>query len=82
MGRVQDKVAIITGGAKGIGFVASNTFSREGASVVIVDMDAVAAGKGRRGDQEQRWKGHLGCRGPDQGGRAEAYLHRGGGSLW
>nr|WP_325179877.1 SDR family oxidoreductase [uncultured Oscillibacter sp.] len=45
MGRVQDKVAIITGGAKGIGFVASNTFSREGASVVIVDMDAVAAEK-------------------------------------
>ncbi len=45
MGRVQDKVAIITGGAKGIGFVASNTFSREGASVVIVDMDAAAAEK-------------------------------------
>lgn len=45
MGRLQDKVAIITGGAKGIGYVTSNRFSTEGASVVIVDMDKDAADK-------------------------------------
>lgn len=45
MGRLENKVAIVTGGAKGIGYVTSNTFSREGASVVIVDMDKEAAEK-------------------------------------
>ena len=45
MGRLENKVAIVTGGAKGIGYVTCNTFSREGASVVIVDMDKEAAEK-------------------------------------
>lgn len=45
MGRLEEKVAIITGGAKGIGYVTSKTFSREGASIVIVDMDKDAAEK-------------------------------------
>lgn len=45
MGRLQDKVAIVTGGAKGIGYVTSKTFSKEGATVVIVDMDKEAAEK-------------------------------------
>lgn len=45
MGRLENKVAIVTGGAKGIGYVTCNTFSREGAAVVIVDMDKEAAEK-------------------------------------
>lgn len=36
--RLQDKVAVVTGGAKGIGGCISQLFSKEGAKVVAVDM--------------------------------------------
>lgn len=36
--RLQDKVAIITGGARGIGRAAAEIFTREGATVIIWDM--------------------------------------------
>lgn len=39
MNRVQNKVAIVTGGAKGIGKAACNMLAREGASVVIADIE-------------------------------------------
>ena len=45
MGRFDGKVAIITGGAKGMGYVACNKFSAEGAKVVCVDFDGEAAKK-------------------------------------
>ncbi|WP_218241345.1 SDR family oxidoreductase [Pseudomonas sp. Irchel 3E13] len=43
-GRVHDKIALVTGGAKGIGRASVRLLAREGARVVIADID-VAAGQ-------------------------------------
>lgn len=39
MGRLQDKVAIITGAGRGIGFAGAEAFCREGARVVIAEVN-------------------------------------------
>ena len=49
MGQVQGKIAIVTGGASGIGAACAETLAREGATVAVTDIDeprgnTVAAG--------------------------------------
>lgn len=41
--RLQDKIAIITGGASGIGLETAQIFAREGAQLVIADLNAAGA---------------------------------------
>src|SRR5204862_2051159 len=43
MGRVQDRVVIVTGGAGGIGAEACRAIAGEGGKVVVADLDATAA---------------------------------------
>jgi len=53
--RLQDKVAIITGGANGIGLAATRRFASEGAKVVMADFDEDA---GREQEKALRDEGH------------------------
>ena len=41
MGQVEGKVAIVTGGASGIGAACAATLAREGAKVVVTDLDDI-----------------------------------------
>jgi meso-butanediol dehydrogenase / (S,S)-butanediol dehydrogenase / diacetyl reductase len=43
MGRVQDRVVVITGGAGGIGSAACRAIAAEGGKVIVADLDAAAA---------------------------------------
>jgi NAD(P)-dependent dehydrogenase (short-subunit alcohol dehydrogenase family) len=49
MQRLQDRVAVVTGGASGIGLATARRFAEEGAKVVVADLDE-ATGKGVAGE--------------------------------
>src|SRR5215216_4116736 len=39
MGQVEGKIAIVTGGASGIGAACAETLAREGATMIVTDID-------------------------------------------
>lgn len=53
--KLKDKVVIITGGAKGIGFGCASVFDRHGATVVILDKDETAGAEAA----QQLQRGHF-----------------------
>lgn len=53
MGRLDGKVALITGGASGMGMVASRLFAAEGASVVLTDVTDAAGEQVAQAIREQ-----------------------------
>ena len=72
-GRLQERVAIITGGASGIGQATAVRFAEEGAHILVADLPAQSAGAaetlarvqalGRRAQAGRRGKagGHHNC---------------------
>jgi NAD(P)-dependent dehydrogenase (short-subunit alcohol dehydrogenase family) len=47
VGRIDGRVAVITGAGDGIGYGIARCFAREGAAVVVTDIDGAAAGRAR-----------------------------------
>ncbi len=49
MGMLDGKVAVVTGGARGIGLAIAGRLSAEGASIAVADLDAAAASEAAAG---------------------------------
>ena len=60
---LNERVAIVTGGAHGIGRAIVQALSDNGAHIVIVDIDGEAGEKSRERDQRRRWRVYVASRG-------------------
>jgi len=69
--RLKDKVAIVTGAAQGIGLACVEEFAREGAKVVLADLDAAKAAAGAA-DVAARTGGTVRAAAVDVGDKAQA----------
>jgi 3(or 17)beta-hydroxysteroid dehydrogenase len=59
MSQLQDKIAIVTGGAKGLGAAIAQLFVKEGARVILTDVDAAnGAETARRLGERARFERH------------------------
>ena len=56
--RLKDKVAIVTGGGVGIGKAYAHGLAKEGAKVVVADIQEAEAQKSRRRHQSGRRRSH------------------------
>lgn len=74
MGRVQGRVAVVTGGAGGIGSAIGRLLSKEGASVLLVDNDAPALEDVARKIQAEHQNARISTLVADVGQEASASL--------
>ena len=63
--RLKDKVAVITGGSRGIGFAVADTFLREGAAVIITASSPESAGRALEKLREKHPQGEIRGISPD-----------------
>ena len=81
-GRVDGKVALVTGGASGIGRATALTFAREGAKLVMADMNDRRWTPDRAYDHRKRRGSHLCPGGCVPGNRRRSDDQQGSGDLW
>ena len=65
MGRVANKVALVTGAASGIGAASACMLAREGATVVLADLDTAAGDRVLRGIEAAGGIGLRSCHASD-----------------